>query len=47
MLNHVSDNNARLEFGENEIAMVATKPIMQGQEVYNTYGPLKTNDFPY
>jgi len=33
MLNHVSDNNARLEFGESEIAMVATKPIMQGQEV--------------
>jgi len=43
MLNHVSDNNARLEFGDSKLAMIATQPIKQGQEVYNTYGPLNNS----
>ncbi|EDO37756.1 predicted protein [Nematostella vectensis] len=40
ILNHHSNNNARLEFGEEELSMVSTQHILKGGEVFNTYGQL-------
>ncbi|XP_028400614.1 N-lysine methyltransferase SETD6-like [Dendronephthya gigantea] len=40
ILNHVSDNNAHLEFGDEFLSMVTTQAIRKGCEVFNTYGNL-------
>ncbi|XP_077996066.1 N-lysine methyltransferase setd6-like [Glandiceps talaboti] len=40
ILNHVSANNAHLNFDENTLTMVTTRPITKGEEVFNTYGQL-------
>ena len=40
VLNHVASNNAHLEFGEEELKMVAIKTIPTGCQIYNTYGQL-------
>lgn len=40
ILNHISDNNAHLEFGEDYLSMVTTQAIEKGAEVFNTYGQL-------
>lgn len=40
ILNHISNNNARLEFGTDSLAMVAVQDISKGQEIFNTYGKL-------
>ncbi|KAJ9627206.1 Ribosomal lysine N-methyltransferase 4 [Taxawa tesnikishii (nom. ined.)] len=45
MLNADADrNNARLEYGENEVTMKALKPIKAGEEIFNDYGPLPRAD---
>ncbi|XP_012942376.1 N-lysine methyltransferase setd6 [Aplysia californica] len=38
MLNHVTDNNAKLTFGKEALKMVTTRPVKQGEEIFNTYG---------
>ncbi|XP_071789506.1 N-lysine methyltransferase setd6-like [Asterias amurensis] len=40
ILNHVSRNNARLQFGETSLSMVSTREIKKNEEVFNTYGQL-------
>lgn len=40
ILNHVAENNAKLIFGIDSLKMVATRPIDEGAEVFNTYGEL-------
>merc|ERR1719454_1641359 len=40
IFNHVSNNNARLNFGTDSLQMLATTDIKQGEEVFNTYGEL-------
>ncbi|XP_038059813.1 N-lysine methyltransferase setd6-like [Patiria miniata] len=40
ILNHVAKNNARLQFGQTRLSMVATKDIKKDEEVFNTYGEL-------
>ncbi|KAJ7377315.1 N-lysine methyltransferase setd6 [Desmophyllum pertusum] len=40
ILNHISNNNAHLEFGAETLTMVATQDIHKGEEVFNTYGKL-------
>ncbi|XP_056272254.1 N-lysine methyltransferase setd6-like [Pseudoliparis swirei] len=38
MLNHVSNHNAILEFTPDSLKMVCVRPILKGEEVFNTYG---------
>ncbi|XP_013416662.1 N-lysine methyltransferase setd6 [Lingula anatina] len=40
ILNHVAKNNAHLSFDKDCLRMVSTKPIREGEEVFNTYGQL-------
>ncbi|XP_070572330.1 N-lysine methyltransferase setd6-like isoform X1 [Ptychodera flava] len=40
ILNHVSANNAHLNFGEKSLTMVSTRSIKKGEEIFNTYGHL-------
>uniref|UniRef100_A0A8C5QI96 N-lysine methyltransferase SETD6 n=1 Tax=Leptobrachium leishanense TaxID=445787 RepID=A0A8C5QI96_9ANUR len=40
LLNHVTENNARLEFTPDYLRMVATRPVQPGQEIFNTYGQM-------
>ncbi|KAM8750479.1 N-lysine methyltransferase setd6 [Acanthopagrus schlegelii] len=40
MLNHVSNNNANLEFTPDSLKMVCVRPIRKGEEVFNTYGQM-------
>ena len=40
VLNHVTENNACLEFEPDRLVMKATCDIQAGFEVYNTYGQL-------
>ncbi|XP_068749517.1 uncharacterized protein [Montipora capricornis] len=44
ILNHISKNNAHLEFGRETLTMVAVQDIFEGQEVFNTYGELSNCD---
>lgn len=44
ILNHISKNNAHLEFGRKTLTMVAVQDIFEGQEVFNTYGELSNCD---
>jgi len=43
-LNHISKNNAHLEFDEDHLKMVATKAIQPGSQIYNTYGQLANSE---
>lgn len=43
LLNHVAANNAHLEFGEEQLSMVATRCIASGEQIYNTYGQLSNS----
>jgi len=38
ILNHISQNNARIESEEGYLSMVAERDINVGEEIYNTYG---------
>ncbi|CAG5116399.1 unnamed protein product, partial [Candidula unifasciata] len=38
ILNHVTNNNAKLTFGKEALKMVTTRAIKKGEEIYNTYG---------
>ncbi|XP_075998573.1 N-lysine methyltransferase setd6 [Genypterus blacodes] len=40
MLNHVSNHNANLEFTLESLKMVCVRPILKGEEVFNTYGQM-------
>ncbi|KAF7665391.1 hypothetical protein LDENG_00145570 [Lucifuga dentata] len=40
MLNHVSNHNANLEFTPESLKMVCVRPILKGEEVFNTYGQM-------
>ncbi|XP_067327036.1 N-lysine methyltransferase SETD6 [Anolis sagrei] len=40
LLNHVANHNANLEYSPERLKMVATRPILKGQEIFNTYGEL-------
>ncbi|XP_074640987.1 N-lysine methyltransferase setd6-like [Tubulanus polymorphus] len=40
VLNHIAKNNANLIWGKESLKMVSLKPILKGEEVFNTYGPL-------
>ncbi|CAM1320699.1 SETD6 (predicted), partial [Pycnogonum litorale] len=40
ILNHVSQNNAKLDFGKDALDMITIKPIKKGDEIFNTYGEL-------
>ncbi|XP_066493871.1 N-lysine methyltransferase SETD6 [Tiliqua scincoides] len=40
LLNHVANHNANLEYSSECLKLVATQPICQGQEIFNTYGEM-------
>ncbi|XP_022108873.1 N-lysine methyltransferase setd6-like isoform X2 [Acanthaster planci] len=40
ILNHVAKNNARLQFGQSRLSMIATRDINKDEEIFNTYGEL-------
>ncbi|KAJ6666193.1 hypothetical protein lerEdw1_001098 [Lerista edwardsae] len=40
LLNHVANHNANLEYSPECLKLVATQPICQGQEIFNTYGEM-------
>ncbi|KAM4012772.1 N-lysine methyltransferase SETD6 isoform 2-T2 [Anomaloglossus baeobatrachus] len=40
LLNHVAHHNAHLEFTPECLRMVTTRPVMAGQELFNTYGEM-------
>ncbi|XP_058135893.1 N-lysine methyltransferase SETD6 isoform X2 [Dasypus novemcinctus] len=40
ILNHISNHNAHLEYSQDCLRMVATRPIPKGQEIFNTYGQM-------
>ncbi|XP_069595678.1 N-lysine methyltransferase SETD6 isoform X2 [Ranitomeya imitator] len=40
LLNHVAHHNAHLEFTPECLHMVTTRPVMAGQEIFNTYGEM-------
>ncbi|XP_068943718.1 N-lysine methyltransferase SETD6 isoform X1 [Petaurus breviceps papuanus] len=40
ILNHVANHNANLEYSPECLRMVATQPILKGQEIFNTYGQM-------
>ncbi|XP_073525143.1 N-lysine methyltransferase SETD6 [Phyllobates terribilis] len=40
LLNHVAHHNAHLEFTPECLRMVTTRPVMAGQEIFNTYGEM-------
>lgn len=40
ILNHVANHNANLEYSPNCLRMVATQPIPEGHEIFNTYGQM-------
>ncbi|XP_007477603.1 N-lysine methyltransferase SETD6 [Monodelphis domestica] len=40
ILNHVANHNANLEYSPEYLRMVATQPILKGQEIFNTYGQM-------
>lgn len=44
ILNHISKNNAQLEFGKNELIISSIKAIGAGEEVFNTYGEHSNTD---
>ncbi|XP_074635550.1 N-lysine methyltransferase setd6-like isoform X1 [Acropora palmata] len=44
ILNHISNNNAHLEFGDEKLTMVAVQDISKGEEIFNTYGKLANCD---
>ncbi|XP_044111971.1 N-lysine methyltransferase SETD6 [Neovison vison] len=40
ILNHLANHNANLEYSPNCLRMVATQPIPEGHEIFNTYGQM-------
>lgn len=40
ILNHIANHNANLEFSADYLRMVATQPILEGHEIFNTYGQM-------
>ena len=44
ILNHISKNNAHLEFEKTELVISSNASIKCGQEVYNTYGDHSNTD---
>ncbi|XP_028334013.1 N-lysine methyltransferase SETD6 isoform X3 [Physeter macrocephalus] len=40
VLNHLANHNANLEYSPNCLRMVATQPIPEGHEIFNTYGQM-------
>ncbi|KAG9463940.1 hypothetical protein GDO78_020767 [Eleutherodactylus coqui] len=40
LLNHVAHHNAQLEFTPESLRMVTTRPVMAGDELFNTYGEM-------
>jgi len=44
ILNHVTKNNAQLQFEKNELIISTTKPIKKGEEIFNTYGEHSNTD---
>ncbi|XP_030099572.1 N-lysine methyltransferase SETD6 isoform X4 [Mus musculus] len=40
ILNHIANHNANLEYSADYLRMVATQPILEGHEIFNTYGQM-------
>ncbi|XP_076771811.1 N-lysine methyltransferase SETD6 isoform X1 [Arvicanthis niloticus] len=40
ILNHTASHNANLEYSADSLRMVATQPIREGHEIFNTYGQM-------
>ncbi|XP_031196845.1 N-lysine methyltransferase SETD6 isoform X2 [Mastomys coucha] len=40
ILNHIANHNANLEYSADYLRMVATQPILEGREIFNTYGQM-------
>ncbi|XP_051485210.1 N-lysine methyltransferase SETD6 isoform X3 [Apus apus] len=40
ILNHVANHNANLEYSPQCLRMVTTRPVSQGEELFNTYGQM-------